>query len=1143
MNLNIFPKKIRPYILLPALVFILTAAVIITSNSLIKKPEVQRFIIERISDATGYDIHTKDIKLNLSHGIGIFIDGLEARAREGTENIVASKMIVVFNSRHLLKGNIVPMRLYLFQPKIELAMEAGQLSFKTEGALSEGTLPAFQIPGIQSVVVDGGFVRITNFPFHLEDFYLNVEQRSPGSEALTLSGQGKIGFREEKVPFDLKGTLFQYENEQKSPFADMTIETGKVPTTWINWPDSIPVTGGIFEARLKMSGTLAGPISVGGHLSFEKIRFALREDNREKNYALSNIKLDFKSVIKGNEISIPTLQLKTDDVSLSIALMLDLKQEKPNLNLEVKSPFIAIDVVKNLLPTPILPEWIETQLFPLLDAGYARLDLLSIKGNIDQIENLDLPQNQDVLAAQFTCKNVKLFGRGLVQPAKEISAELNIEKGVLGISGLGAQFGNSVLRGASLNVEGIYNDEPIYEASLVGSFKLHDLKRQMEMDLVPSVVRQWLSRVQSINGDIDVQAVIRYETGWEFPQVTSGEFLLKNASVTQKDLGFPLVFKGAEIRVDEEKQGRINGIGSWGDTSFKIAGVASLKGGRFHLQRVDVYADADYKEVLSLFYREEKSPFIFSKTAPVQISLQKSGDGWSSKGLVSLEGMVLDTKDYFIDPPGSQDRILFELNVGPQGQLDIKKCLLKLRGSLVELSNIELVPKKDIIKLKASIPSFALTDLGLFFKNGSIPAKGYLHGQIKASISPKKPSSTRITGELEGKDILFQTRNFPEPINRCNIKVGFTGTKIAIESWQMRVGQSRLDIRGNLKGWDGLKGDLTVDSSYLNVSDFWSDQAGFSLNNKEENGTKKAPKRDIQIKLDVQRGTWKKLKWGPLNAFLNIKGDGLQIRQSNVNMEHGVFTLKGYVRDRMEPSILISSYIRLNDQPLEDLLDTIGFMDKQMKGTLTLETILHMKGEEPKDLVANLAASSNVLIEEGVVKDTGVMFKVLEFLSLQKIFKKRPPDISKEGFYFESVQWHASVSHGQVKTDNFLLKSPAFNAVASGEVDMVGGTIDFDLGAQPLETIDTIVSSIPILGYILTGEEKSILTYYFKVEGPLADPKVTYVPFKNLGNGVADTLKRLFLTPVRIFKDIAASAKESHDFGDTDIPNQGDRVY
>ncbi len=1125
------------------MVVLLTAAAILISNSLIRKPDVQRFIIERISDATGFDIHTDDIKLNLSRGIGIFINGLEARSRDGSENIVASRVIIVFDAGQLLKGSIVPVRLYLFQPKIELAIEAGQLSLKMGEGQSEGTLSPFLITGIQSVVVDDGFVRIKDVPFHLEDLYLNVQQRSPGSEALTLSGQGKIGYQGEKVPFDLKGTLFKYGEEESSPYADMTVETGKVPTTWIPWPKSIPATRGAFEARLNISGPLVGPISVEGHVFFDSFRFTLREKKQEKDYDFSNINLDFKSVIKGEEISIPSIQLKTDDISLNIALMLDFKQGEPYLELEVKSPFIALDVVKTIFPTPILPPWIETQLLPLLDAGYARLNLLSIKGNLDQIENLDLPQNQDVLTVKFACKNVKLFGLGLVQPFKGISAEINFAKGVFDISGLGARFGNSVVRGASLGVEGLYGESPSYEASLVGSFDIHDLIQQMNMDLVPNEVRRWSDQVQSVTGKLDAQVTLLYKTGWEFPQVTGGEFLLKNVAITQKGLVYPLVLKGAEIRIDKEAQGRINGIGSWGDSAFKVTGVVGFKQGRFDLRRADIYAEANFQEVLSLFYRGEKSPFIFNKTAPVQVSIQKNGDGWSVKGLVSLEGMVLDTEDYFIDPPGSQDRIIFDLNVGPKGRIDLKKCLFKFRGSLVELSGVNIFPNKDLIDLKVSIPSLSLADLGLHFKKGAIPAQGHLRGQVEVRISRRNPFATLITGRLEGKNILFQTRDLPSPIDRCNFKVGFSGKKITIDLWKMRIGQSRLDIGGNLKGWDGLKGALTVKSSYWNAADFLSIRTPSLSENKKINGSKRSTKRDIRVKLDVERGVWKKMKWGPLSASLDIKGDGFNIRNSNVKMEHGVFTLKGHVREKKKPVLFFSSYIQLNEQPLEELLESIEIMEQPIKGTLTLEAILHMKGKEPKDLIANLSASSNIMIEKGVVKDAGVMFKVLDFLSLQKIFKKRPPDLNKEGFYFESVQWHAAVSQGQLKTDNFILKSPAFNAVAAGEMDMVTGNMHFDLGAQPLQTFDTLVSSIPILGYILTGEDKSILTYSFKVDGPITDPKVTYIPLKNLGTGVVDTFKRLFLTPVRIFKDIRESAKNSSSFDGTNIPSQEDMQY
>jgi hypothetical protein len=49
--------------------------------------------------------------------------------------------------------------------------------------------------------------------------------------------------------------------------------------------------------------------------------------------------------------------------------------------------------------------------------------------------------------------------------------------------------------------------------------------------------------------------------------------------------------------------------------------------------------------------------------------------------------------------------------------------------------------------------------------------------------------------------------------------------------------------------------------------------------------------------------------------------------------------------------------------------------------------------------------------------------------------------------------------------------------------------------------------------------------YYFHAKGPFSSPEVTHVPFKNLGSGAAGILKRLFLTPVKLFKDLSKAAK------------------
>ena len=142
-----------------------------------------------------------------------------------------------------------------------------------------------------------------------------------------------------------------------------------------------------------------------------------------------------------------------------------------------------------------------------------------------------------------------------------------------------------------------------------------------------------------------------------------------------------------------------------------------------------------------------------------------------------------------------------------------------------------------------------------------------------------------------------------------------------------------------------------------------------------------------------------------------------------------------------------------------------------------------------------------------------MIFKILDFLSLQKIlmvFKKRPHDLSKEGFYFESIKGDIAINKGVVDTENLIMRSPVFNAAAKGSVDLPRKWLDFDLGAQPLGTIDFLISNIPIVGYILTGKDESILVYYFKVKGAWPEADVKYVPLKNLGSGIGGFFKRLF---------------------------------
>ena len=238
-----------------------------------------------------------------------------------------------------------------------------------------------------------------------------------------------------------------------------------------------------------------------------------------------------------------------------------------------------------------------------------------------------------------------------------------------------------------------------------------------------------------------------------------------------------------------------------------------------------------------------------------------------------------------------------------------------------------------------------------------------------------------------------------------------------------------------------------------------------------------------------------------MRSEIRFKGGDIRILRLNVGLGYGDLSIYGDVNKTADPGMLFFGHLQLYNQPVEDLLKELEIEDMSLTGDLTLEALFHAKAKNWKGLLAGLSGSTNILLEKGVIQKSSSLIKMLDFLSLQKIFKKKPPNIEEEGLYFESIGGHAVIDEGTLETENFMMQSRVFNAVATGKVDLVEKKIDYTLGIQPLETIDFLVSKIPILGYALTGKEKSFLTYYFKVEGPLFKPNVDYVPFKNLGGG------------------------------------------
>jgi len=1135
------PKRLRS-ILVPLLLLLLFfIGSLLLLNSLIQRPSVQHYLLGQVSKVVGYEIDSGPINFSFWEGIGISARDFKVKLPGGYNKIAAAKIMFRLDLSELIRGNILPTELTLIEPKIEFAMKEGwRISKPGDGGFFE-TMPIKALAGIPSVTLRGAQISVKEMPLKVTGLFLHLARKSTDPVTLDITLDGKIDYRDEEIPFSAKGRITQ--DERGGASAEVSLRASEIPLPRISWPEFLPVNQGIAGIEMTAGGALDGTFWAKGDITIKDLDFMIIDDGDKKSYAFDEVDLPFHTFYSKSKLYIPSLEMKGADFTLNANSTLDLKNKSnPHLEINVKSPVMSFKTFKKLFPFSLLPQWVEPRIFSIFSAGDVRVDLFSLKGTFNQIENLDRAENADSLLLQLTCNQLTAFKDDHGVPVKGVSGNLRIQKGAIRVSNVNAHFRDSEINDGTLYLSSLYVDVPTIRVTVDGSFDLADLVLQRNLSLVPDDVREQLQGFQSVTGKMNASIEIGHEAKWNYAKILKGRFKFRNCAVRNKDLVFPVILEEAGLTIDEDERKVFIAEGKWGKSKILSSGVigASWKTVEAHL-----LLKADMDELMGHFFPELNSSMRFKNQIPSLISLSNKGGEWAFRGTFDLKKTSLETESMTIDPFGKEGMVLFtgKLHPGEKFYLTNLKC--NLGESSFELAGSYDLQSKDLFDFKVSSKKILLEDLGVRFKRGNLKGSGALEFDTTVKASRLNPMMTEVTGEARARDLFFSASAFPHPVENCNFGLKFRNKDLSIDFLNLKLGKSPFRVKGELRGWDGMRGTLNIKSDYLDLSDLISpeffnnfnpvasgtDSPAFSGPNEDrtqtgwrEGASRFMKKSDIHLDITAPNGEWEGFKYGPLRVECALRSGDLYISRSSVEVEHGKLLLRGHVKKGKNREMLFSSYIDLTKQPLKELPQSLEFVKSRAEGMLTLEGLLFAKGSNKEDLISSLTGSINVMIEEGVLKKSHVFIKVMDFLSLRGLFVKRPPGLSKGGLYFESIGGNIDLEDGVAKTEDISMQSPVFNAVVRGEANLCTEKVNAELGIQPLGTVDSLVSKIPIVGYLLTGDNEALYADYFKVEGPLSDPDVEYIPLKSLGNSTIGFVKRLFLSPKRFFKSISEAA-------------------
>ena len=767
-------------------------------------------------------------------------------------------------------------------------------------------------------------------------------------------------------------------------------------------------------------------------------------------------------------LDLKTIDLSTDGFRIKGSVQLhDYAGKDPRIVAKAATPAtFRYEDVKGYVPYGIIPADTSDYIENKIKAGVFKLDTGVLDGRVSQIAHMELGDNYNTLLI-----------RG------------QVEKAVLSYGPKAPEFNNIKgaleLKGKNFNLIGMTGSFGSSPFKLQGSITEYNTGRQcnypVRMELTPRAPEvAWLARIARAN-KLDFSGasnLVLTGNGLFSSYRLDGEWDLKQAAYTFPDavrkpagmanhLAFSSTISAGEIKLTSL---------AYTLPPLAVSATALLR-----------YADQPY-----LNFDLQTNPFLLNDALPiipmwqqyrprgrVQAHIRGSGDPEDFSAMDYSGSISLNTFSFLPDPKlklvsGISSTITFHGNSLETTGMSARygDSLLNLRGRVKSLKSAEA-------EITLASPQFFLRDLNFAQAKASNASIRRLHAVL--AISKGKYAINKLSG-------LYNTSNFV--------------------------------ISGDYTTGTAPTANLALISSNLDLGDLLllakpSGQGGGEAQPREA----QAPSRlNLKLKLNVEAGKYEKVTYSKLNATLHQENGILYVQGLEAGLFDGRVTAKGRIAPGNGQERRYDLNFGLERVNAERLLQALD-VNKAITGTMSLSGDLTARGATLADLKRTALGNVKLKLEKGTLHRFSMLSKLFSILNVSQLLKFQLPDMVSNGMPYNDIHGSFAFSDGSMATQDLFINSNAMNISIIGKADMVKEELNFTIGVQPLQTMDKIVNRIPVVGWLLTGKGKSVVTAYFEAKGKWSDPKVSAISVKSMAKGAFNIFKRVFQLPVKLFTD------------------------
>ncbi|WP_246525572.1 AsmA-like C-terminal domain-containing protein [Geomobilimonas luticola] len=988
------------------------------------------------------------------------------KEKDGTSTFIgADRLVIKVALLPLLKKKIVLRDLVLEKPAVELVRDrTGRLNISDLLEERPEGVP-LQIRGVQ---LQKGRIRFTDLAVApqgvvtlLEDTDLNLDHIGRGKTctikiATTVLDNGQKG----SLSLTGKATIPSKGKPASDTTVNISVKGKNLDATpyWPYYSGYVPFRQVL--ARVDLDSTFKGKLA--DFTSRGKIRIAgLRFDYPQVFHAVltpKDLHFSYDMAVTPREVNVKELDFTVDALNVKGSCSIgDIHTSDPRITARAVTSQFNLQYFAQYIPYGIIVKDTADFIEQHIKGGIYKLDDGRLNGRISQILHMEQGTNYDVLFIKGRVQQGVVSYGPQIPAFNGISGTLEMRGKNFNLIGMSGNFGTS-----PFTLDGKITDYPLNTPSGY-PFTMSMTPHQAEVAWLLGPER---GKKLSYSGDAPLRL-----TGEGF---TSGYRLTGEWNLGQASYSYPDMIS--------KPMGRANILSVAGTISKQEARISLL---RYRLAPMDLAISAVYRYTdsprLELAFKSNPFPLqevagmlpkvhtyqpVGSLQASVRATSQgKSIDDLSWSGSVAFNGFAFKPAE----------------TVRPVSNLS---GTINFNGDSLETSQLTARLGTSTIYGKGKLVGFGNPTLNLSFFSPLLDM-----ADLGFGVPRKEVKLTGVEGSIDLKNHNLQ-----------------------IKSLSTKLNNTSLNVRGTVQDLRNPKLDLTVASTYLDVDDI------ILLAELEPLKKANTPRTRLALnaRVDANAGRFADFPFQQLHTDVHYENRILYLQQTEMAAFGGAIAGKARIDFGMDDAPRYQVNYTIDNASADQLARAIGMKQQEIMGNLSMQGDLTAKGKTADEILRTSLGSTRIHVEKGLLRKFATLSKVFSILNVSQLLKLQLPDMVSGGMPFNDITGTLAVSDGIVSTRDLFIKSNAINISVVGSINLVREELDVTIGTQPLQTVDKVVSRIPIVGWVLTGKERTLVSAYFVAKGKINDPDVTAIPIDSMAKGVFDIFKRIFQLPAKL---------------------------